>query len=112
MAKQRLMTNGQLRWWYRTLNRRYWGGRLALPWQILFRRGVDGLGRTMFFQAKDKTDAVELSIRVELRASIHLTLIVLLHEMAHIAHPKAGEGPAHKAEIRRLLRAGAYDRLL
>lgn len=36
----------------------------------------------------------------------------LLHEMIHVAHPRAGHGPVFKREVRRLAALGALDNLL
>ena len=108
----RLVTNGQLRWWYRRLNAAYFGGRLPMPGQLIFRRRMDDLGHTLFFKVSRQPVVMEIALSGTLRSSLDLCLIVLLHEMAHVARPRAGHGPAHKAEIRRLFRAGAYKNLL
>lgn len=108
----RRVTPGQLRWWYRRFNAAYFGGRLPMPGQILFRRGLSELGYTLFFPTGRSSVALEVSVTDRLRHSLDLCLIVLLHEMAHVAKPRAEHGPVHKKEIRRLFRAGAYDALL
>jgi len=105
------VTSGQLRWWYRRFNRAYWGGRLPMPWQMVFRR-MDDLGHTLFWKVSKTPDVPEIAMNSRLKHSLCLCLVVMLHEMAHVARPRAGHGKAHKSELRRLMRLGAYDNLL
>jgi hypothetical protein len=113
MARSRKwVTNGQLRWWYRRLNRAYWGGRLPTPGQILFRRKMRGEGHTVFLNLGREQIVAEVALSHRMQRIPSLCGIALLHEMAHVAKPRAGEGPEHKREIARLFRAGAYHGLL
>lgn len=53
-----------------------------------------------------------IHIDTTLQGSPRLVKIIMLHEMIHARYPRLTHGKKFKAEIRRLVEAGAYDSLL
>lgn len=75
---------------------------------------VDDAGGNACFAPETKTAYIERAVA----ASENFSRIALLHEMVHInlfdenGDPDADHGPRFKGEIKRLMKAGAYDNLL
>lgn len=103
----RIVTNADLKWWYRRYNRRFWGGRLPAA-DIRFAR-IDSscLGQCIVFDG-----IPEIRIATGIRKWTKVCKTTLLHEMVHVALPRRVEhGPRFEREMRRLASAGAFEGL-
>jgi len=93
---------------YLDYNDRYWAGKLPDDLMVKWAYGIDAMG---------DSDPEIIRINALLRRWECAWRATLLHECAHIAVDLTGpelkdHGPKFKREIRRLLRAGAFDGLL
>jgi hypothetical protein len=101
---------------YRQYNKKYFGGCLPKIWLIFGQARewrASKLGKTTcaatFFE-----DGVPIGIAIRYykNKSTNYFKTDLLHELIHVANPRASHGPAFKKELRRLMAAGAFDNLL
>ena len=106
-------SDAQLRWWYSRYNRAYFRGRLGMPYRIRFGNASDGnIAETTFLGIGKTSEVVEILISRRVQWSLRLSLAALLHEMIHVARPRAEHGEGFARERRRLFREGAFDGLI
>lgn len=86
-------------------NRKYFGGLLPADTQIIW-SPLDG--------AHGKCWPVDKVIHLDppLQGHVVFLHIIILHEMIHLKHPRAGHGKKFQDEINRLHSIGAYKGLL
>ena len=101
---------------YREYNRKYFGGSLPKIWLIFgqarewraSKLGKTTCAATFFEDGKP----IGIAVRYYKHKSTNYFKADLLHEMAHVANPRANHGRAFKREMRRLMMAGAFDNIL
>lgn len=103
MAKSHI----QLRRRYNYYNRKYFDGKLPTDIEIIWAPCDDANGKVDWIGNKPI-----IKIDPSLQGQPKFTNIILLHEVAHVSHPRAHHGKVFKDEIKRLIDAGAYDGLL
>lgn len=86
-------------------NRRYFNGELPANTQIVWSPLNGAHGQCW---PEDRV----IHIDPPLQAHVNYLRIILLHEMAHLKHPRAGHGKRFQSEIDRLYAAGAFRGLL
>lgn len=112
-----MRSNPWLKKLYRQYNRKYFGNKLPLDIFVVF-----GNARTWRSARISKNSAAVTFIKggkplgIVIRYYKHkgrpYIKCDLLHEMIHVAHPRASHGPIFKQEVRRLAALGALDKLL
>lgn len=111
-----MRSNRALKKLYREYNRKFFGNTLPKIWLIFgqarewkkARLGKTTCAATFFEGGKP----IGIAIRYYKHKGSQYCKTDLLHEMCHVARPRAGHGPAFKEEIRRLMLAGAFDKLV
>jgi hypothetical protein len=98
----------QLRRLYNRFNRLYFNSELPTDLEIVWSPCDDANGITYTAGCTPFRIEIDPSIQGQVR----FTHIVLLHEMVHVHRPRLGHGKRFKAELRRLVALGAYDKLL
>jgi SprT-like family len=97
---------------YRRYNRKYFGGRLPTIYIQFLAPGQfkkNGLGRaTCAVTCFEDGSPVAIYISANRLKTWRYIKADLLHEMCHVAHPKAQHGPAFENEMKRLAAAGAF----
>ena len=94
------MTNLELHFWYKTYNRKYFGGKLRAA-KVKF-AGIQGLGVTHL-------EWREIFISKDFKKWRAVALMTLLHEMVHLWLPKKyNHGVRFQKEMLRLAKAGAF----
>lgn len=90
---------------FNSFNRKFFDGQLPADTQIIW-APLDG--------AHGKCWPGERVIHIDppLQAHVDYLRIIMLHEMAHLKHPRAGHGKKFQEEIQRLHSIGAYKGLL
>ena len=97
---------------YRQYNKKYFGGKLPAI-RINFVSPADmkksGLGRgTCAVTCFENGVAVAVYISITRYKTWRYIKSDILHELCHIAHPKAEHGPVFENEMKRLASAGAF----
>ncbi|MGB8834113.1 MAG: hypothetical protein WCC95_18325 [Candidatus Sulfotelmatobacter sp.] len=93
--------------WYNHFNRAHYGGRLPklncywYPFRKMLTHGA-----TMFEDGKPTRILFHKNLNIPFLG--RMCLISLLHEIAHVATPRAMHGKVFKDEQERLMRKGAY----
>lgn len=86
---------------FNAYNRLYFNGELPTDTQIVWHPLDAAHGKCW---PKDKV----IHIDPPLQSHMNYLRIILLHEMCHLKHPRAGHGKVFRNEIARLFAAGAY----
>lgn len=100
-------SHGVLRRMYNRLNRLYFGGKLPAI-EVVFEPTGDSMALTHTYDSA----AHRLTFDPALRGYNKVIKINMLHEMIHVMYPTIGHGKRFKAEIARLWKLGAYEKLL
>lgn len=105
------MTNYDLRYWYKEFNRRFFSGKLPKSVSVGYRKLPRTLmGRAHFVGPSFRPTKISVSERMKIYDKI--SIIILLHEMAHISiGGKYKHGKTFWKEVDRLYKAGAYTRV-
>jgi hypothetical protein len=103
-------------------NKKYFGGRLPAPGNKVRFADIEGLGlngtrRNRYRTVDGRTSPCELVgvyISRRFKDTGPVSLTTLLHEMSHVAtwDEKVDHGPRFYKEIRRLMKLGAFDKLV
>lgn len=112
-----------LKRWFRVYNRRYFQSSLPAATKVLWAEEIqEDLGATTDDPSTAHTMAATDVSRSPTPPEIYLNRRILpfwkvvratlLHEMAHVAKPRAGHGAVFDAEIGRLWEMGAFKGLL
>lgn len=96
-----------LRRLYNFYNRKFFNSALPSDIELIWSPCDDANGKTDWIDGHWR-----IRIDPALQAQPRFTRIVMLHEMIHVAKPKANHGRVFKSERQRLWDAGAFDRLI
>jgi hypothetical protein len=111
-----VQSNPYLKRLYRFYNKKYFNGELPDIWLIFGQARVwkkARLGkRTCAATFFEDGHPIGIAIRYYETKNFGYIRADLLHELIHVARPKAGHGRAFKQELRRLMMAGAFDDIL
>lgn len=92
---------------YNRFNRLYFSNELP-DLEIVWEPSDDSMATTHTYEGEPH----RLTFDPALRGYRKIIKIVMLHEMIHVQYPKIGHGARFKAEIQRLWKLGAYEKLL
>ena len=104
-----LVSNRTLRRYFLSFNRRYFSGKLPLATTINWVKMV----RDKDNIASCHSDPPRIVVSSRLKTMRSVALMILLHEMAHLAtdREKPMHGPRWHAEMMRLAKIGAFRKL-
>jgi len=98
----------QLRRWYNYYNKKYFNSELptdiTLRWELCHEDAADT------FVGNER--AIQISVDPGLINFSCYAQAALLHEMIHVKYPRFLHGKEFKAELKRLMDDGAFDKLL
>jgi predicted SprT family Zn-dependent metalloprotease len=103
-----MLSDSQLRRWYRDYNRRFFGGALPADADVFY-APIDGAHGDALGESNG-----EFTLRINPACAIDLRVVrmTLLHEMAHLKlWPYRTHGPRFEQEMQRLAVAGAFKGL-
>ena len=110
-----LQNNSYLKRLYNQYNKKYFDGRLpnilvgyVTTRQLKQARVKKGTCAFTSFDPKFTTIPVAIGIHFNRSKSMTYIKADMLHEMAHVANPRANHGPVFQKEMKRIAQAGAF----